>query len=110
MNATATQAPPASDLELALAVSGRLRECVEAADWQAAAALEAERRGLLERYFSAPPPAAELGRAVALLRQLIRLNDELVGMAEHVQRGLAREADTVATGRRATRAYAAHTL
>ena len=96
------------DLERALELSQALRNCVEAADWPAAAELEAERRGLLERFFSGTPPAAELPDVIRLLKQLIAANDALVGVAEHLQRGLAREAETVATGRRAVLAYSTH--
>ncbi len=110
MSEAALQLPALTDLELALEVSGRLHACVQASDWAGAAGLEAERRQLLERYFASPQPAADLPRAVVLLKELIALNDALVGIAEHVQRGLAREADTLAIGRRATRAYSAHTL
>lgn len=96
------------DLERALQLSQALRDRVEAADWPAAAELEVERRSLLERFFATPPPAAELPDAIRLLRELISANDALVGVAEHLQRGLAREAETVATGRRAVLAYSTH--
>jgi hypothetical protein len=96
-------------LELALELSRRLAGCVDAGDWAAAAALEAERRALLQDFFAVPPPAAELQQTIDLLRQLLAANDALVGRAEHLQRALAREADTVGTGRRAVLAYSRNT-
>lgn len=92
-------------LERALAVTQALRERVEAGDWGAAAALESERRVLLEDFFSTRPPADQLARALGMLRDLIASNDALIGLAEHQQRAVAREADTISTGRRALRAY-----
>lgn len=98
----------ATGLERALELSRQLAGRVDAGDWQAAAALEAERRALLEEFFSVPPPAAELPRTIELLKQLLTANDLLVGRAEHLQRGLAREAETIGTGRRAVLAYSSH--
>lgn len=92
-------------LERALELTHELRARVEAAEWDAAADLEAERRALLEEFFSTTPPAAELTHAVAVLRELVAANDTLIGLAEHLQRALAREADTLIAGRRAARAY-----
>jgi hypothetical protein len=92
-------------LERALMVTRSLCERVEQGDWGAAAGLEAERRQLLEDFFAARPPAEELGHVVALLKDLIAANDSLIGMADHHQRLLAREAETIAIGRVAVRAY-----
>ncbi len=90
-----------------LELTTRIREGVEAGDWGAAASLESERRGLMERIFDGPPPAAELPAMTETLREVVKMNDALVGLAEHRRRALEREADTVATGRAAIRAYAA---
>lgn len=90
-----------------LELTTRIRDGVAAGDWGAAASLESERRGLMERIFDGPPPAAELPAMTETLREVVKLNDTLVGLAEHRRRALEREADTVATGRAAVRAYAA---
>ena len=107
MTAAAAAIEPAGGLEQVLGITAELRRCVEAGDFEAAADLEAERRALLEEFFAAPPPAAELERCVGLLRELVAANDALVGLADHLQRALAREVETLGTGRRAVRAYAA---
>jgi hypothetical protein len=93
--------------ERLLALSRRIRDDLERDDWGAAAALEAERRGLVELIFDGAPPAADLPALTATLREVVRVNDELVGLAEHRRRALERDADLVALGRTAVRAYAA---
>lgn len=105
MTLPAPELPRMTGLERALELSRELKARVEAQDWEGAAALEAERRELLGHFFSSPPPAGELPETVRLLRELIEANDVLVGMAEHIQRGIAREAETVAIGRKAVLAY-----
>jgi hypothetical protein len=97
-------APPDA-LERALAVTQRLRALVEAGDWGGAAELERERRELLEAFFARRPSAEELARVLGQLRELIQSNDLLIGLTEHRQRVVALEADLLATGVRATRAY-----
>ena len=92
-------------LEAALAVTRELHACMEAGDWGRAASLENERRRLLDAFFSEPPSATELTRILGVMRELIASNDTLIGIAEHQQRAVQREADTVTLGRRALRTY-----
>ena len=94
-----------SALDRALAVNRELHARMEAGDWGQAASLENERRRLLETFFSERPAAADLSRILAVMRDLIASNDALIGLAEHRQRAVQREADTVSIGRRAVRAY-----
>jgi hypothetical protein len=89
-----------------LELTTRIRDGLGADDWAAAADLEAERRSLMELIFDGPPPADELDAMTATLREVVRVNDELIGLAEHRRRTLERDADTVALGRAAVRAYA----
>ena len=110
MTAAAAEAPRTAGLEQALDLSRQLQARVESRDWEAAAALEAARRTLLEGFFARPPPPAELHETVRLLKELVAANEALVGIAEHIQRGLAREAETVAVGRRAVLAYSSHAV
>jgi hypothetical protein len=107
MTAAAVALEPVSGLEQVLELTVELRRCVEAGDFEAAADLESTRRSLLEDFFAKPPPPAELERCVGLLRELVAANDVLVGLAEHLQRALAREVETLGTGRLAVRAYGA---
>lgn len=93
------------DLERLLAITRQLRQDFENQQWARAADLEAERRAILERVFDERPSAAELPGVTATLREVVRLNDELIGLAEHRRRALGRQLDTVAIGTRAATAY-----
>jgi hypothetical protein len=95
----------AADFARLVALTESLRAHVERGDWGGAAELEAERRLVVERVFDDTPTAAELPTLTATLREVVRLNDELIGLAEHRRRGIARELDLVAVGRAANRAY-----
>lgn len=106
MTAAATYDGSADGLEQALALTVALRAAVEAGHFDEAADLEAARRALLEEFFAVRPAAAELPRCVELLRALVTANEALVGLADHLQRALARQAETLGTGRKALRAYA----
>mgnify|MGYP002782047872 CR=1 FL=1 len=88
-----------------LVLTQRIRDGLEQGDWGAAAELEGERRALVETIFDGPPPAGELAAITATLREVVRVNDELVGLAEHRRRALERDADVVVLGRTAVRAY-----
>ena len=95
-----------ADLERLLDATRVLHAALGANDWGMAAGLEAERRLLIERIFdgTAPEPA-ELGAFTTTLREIVRLNDELIGIAEHQRRLVEREADVASVGRAAVRAY-----
>lgn len=101
MNAHGHQDP----LDAALAVTREIHTCMETGDWGRAASLESERRRLLDAFFAEQPSATELARILDVMRELIASNDTLIGIAEHQQRRVQREADTVTLGRRALRAY-----
>jgi hypothetical protein len=88
-----------------LRLTESLKSELERGEWGRAAQLESERRQLVERVFDEPPTAAELPLLTATLREVVRLNDQLIGLAEHRRRALARELDVLAVGRAAARAY-----
>jgi hypothetical protein len=95
----------AAEFGLLLQLTEALKAKLEGADWGAAAELELERRRIVERVFETAPAAAELPLLTATLREVVRLNDELIGLAEHRRRAIARELDLLAVGRDAQRAY-----
>lgn len=101
----AVGAARAAEFARLLELTRRMRERIEAGEWGEAADLEAERRALVEHVFDVAPTAAELPELTATLREVVRLNDELIGHAEHKRRALEREADTVSLGRTAVSAY-----
>jgi hypothetical protein len=88
-------------LELTLAIRIELGR----GEWGAAADLELKRRKVIESVFDETPSAAELPVLTATLREVVRINDELIGLAEHRRRALVRDLDIAALGRSAVRAY-----
>ena len=94
-----------ADFGLLLSLTEALKTKLECGDWGAAAELELERRTVVEKVFDVAPAAAELPVLAATLREVVRLNDELIGLAEHRRRAIARELDLLAIGREASRAY-----
>ena len=107
MSAAATEltGSRAADFGLLLSLTEALKAQLERGDWGAAAELELERRRVVEKVFDVAPAAAELPLLTATLREVVRLNDELIGLAEHRRRAIARELDLLAVGREASRAY-----
>ena len=100
--------PANADLERLLEITRQLRGGFERDEWAGAGDLEAERRAIIERVFDERPTAAELPRLTATLREVVRLNEELIGLAEHRRRALGREIDTATLGSRAGHAYRSH--
>ncbi len=94
-----------ADLDRLLAITQALRAGFERDEWAGAGDLEAERRAIIERVFDERPTVAELPRLTATLREVVRLNEELIGLAEHRRRALGRQIDTAALGNRAGQAY-----
>ena len=94
-----------ADLERLLEITRQLRAGFERDEWTGAGDLEVERRSIIERVFDERPTAEELPRLTATLREVVRLNDELIGLAEHRRRALVREIDVTTLGQRAGHAY-----
>ena len=69
------------------------------------AALDAERRGLLESVRADLASIDAEGRR--LLQEIIGLNDHSIGAFEHRLRAMARDLDVAVAGSRALRAYSA---
>jgi Flagellar protein FliT len=88
-----------------LRLTEALRTQLESGEWGRAADLELERRRIVNQVFDVAPSASELPVLTATLREVVRINDELIGLAEHRRRALARELELFALGREANRAY-----
>lgn len=104
--ARAATAGRAADFGRLLELTATLKRHLQHGEWGLAAGLEVERRELVERVFDEPPAAHELPALTAALREVVRINDELIGLAEHRRRALARDLDMLNVGREASRAYA----
>ncbi len=80
---------------------------ISAGDWQHASELEAERRGLLERYIAAERKAhGGIEHLRDELANLIDLSNRALGQVHHQRRQVLLEAAVVQRGREATEAYA----
>jgi translation initiation factor 2B subunit (eIF-2B alpha/beta/delta family) len=99
------RAERAADFARLIEVTRTLKRDFESAQWSGFAELEVERRAILERVFDEAPTAAELPALTAALREVVRLNDELIGLAEHRRRALGRELDLTVRGQRAGHLY-----
>ncbi len=87
--------------ELTLAI----REHLQAQEWARAAELDLTRRAGLAELFDDRPSAEDLPVLVTGLRELVALNDELLGLMAHQRRALDRHADLLVAGRRMGDAY-----
>ena len=106
--AAAIRADRAADFARLVEVTRTLKRDFEAAHWNEVAELEVERRAIMERVFDETPTAAELPVLTSALREVVKLNDELIGLAEHRRRTLGRELDLTLRGQRAGNAYRSH--
>ena len=95
----------AADFARLVELTRELKANFERSEWERSADVETERRALIERIFDQRPSVQELPLLTKALREVVRLNDELVGLAEHRRRALARDIDMVTVARSASRAY-----
>ena len=102
---SAVRAERAADFARLVEITRSLKREFEGDRWSGVAELEVERRAVMERVFDETPTAAELPQLTAALREVVRLNDELIGLAEHRRRALGRELDLTVRGQRAGIAY-----
>ncbi len=80
---------------------------ISAGDWQHASEIEAERRGLLERYIAAERKAhGGLEHLRDELAILIEQSNRALGQVHHQRRQVLLEASVLQRGREATEAYA----
>jgi hypothetical protein len=98
-----TQAPGQAALLRALAVSARMFEAAEKAEFHNVALLDAERLQLLKLFKVETRHIDAASRA--LLQQITQLNDRTLGLVEHQRRSKGREMDMASVGRRAIAAY-----
>jgi hypothetical protein len=106
MNAgRSTDRGAAAALQRALEISEELTATAASGEAAAAAALDAERRRLLESARKGLPDFGDHERQ--LLAQIAALNDRSIGLMEHRLRAKARDLDMAAVGAKAVRAYSA---
>ncbi|MGH8262892.1 MAG: hypothetical protein ACRETU_02435 [Steroidobacterales bacterium] len=78
---------------------------IEQGEWQQAVERDAIRQRLLAEAFTQDGSRVVDEEMRVIAGELLKLNDRLVGLAEHRRRGVERESDTLQLGRRALAAY-----
>lgn len=96
----------AADLARALALSHDLLAIAQEGDAGAVADLDAERLPLLHS-MAAKCTIMDADECL-MLRKIIELNDQAIGLFEHRRRRIEREMDMASAGRRALVAYGSH--
>lgn len=107
MNGAANAVPSAVAERLAAlkALTRQIRDLLLLQDWNAATERDLTRRTLLAELFDSPAPAADVPLLVAGLREVVAMNDELLGLMAHHRRALDREVDLLSTAKRMGKAY-----
>ena len=92
-------------LERVLEETRTVERLIEQGDWQQALERDAIRQRLLAEAFALDGSRSVDEKTRVIAGELLKLNDRLVGLAEHRRRGVERENDTLQLGRRALAAY-----
>ena len=95
-----------AELREVLALTDAVQAAIDAADWQGAASLEAERRGKLEALVAASGRGAgDRERLRDCLIDAQTRSRRLICEVDHHRRRVLREAETISTGQRAVGEY-----
>lgn len=95
------------ELEDLASCTDAVATAISEGDWQHASELEAQRRGMLERYIAAERQAhGGIEHLRDELANLIDLSNRALGEVHHRQRQILLEAAVLQRGREATEAYA----
>ncbi len=92
-------------LARALEETRAVEALIERGEWQQALERDALRQRLMAAAFGQDGSRALDPELRTLADELLRLNNRLIGLAEHRRRGVERESDTLQLGRRAVAAY-----
>ncbi len=89
-------------LDEILAITTAVEQHLERGEWAQAGVLDAERRQLLEQWFTDPAAAADLAASQDVLRGVLHRNEQAIGRLQSERQRLQAVA---ALGNRAIRAY-----
>ena len=92
-------------LARALEETRAVESLIEQGEWQLALERDAVRQRFMLAAFGQDPSRKQGPGLRALTDELLRLNNRLIGLAEHRRRGVERESDVLQLGRRAAAAY-----
>ena len=79
----------------------------EQEQWDALPALEAQRQQAMRELFSCPIDPAIQHEVAETIREVLELNERITAACRQRQRQITTQLDTLATGHRASQAYAA---
>lgn len=79
-------------------------------DWQRVVSIESERQYSIDSLFRHPDLGQALPELAEILRQVIALDQECIGLGATLRLQLSHELNLQSQGERALRAYATHTL
>lgn len=105
MTATPEDKSTTALLTRALEETRAVEALIERGEWQQALERDALRQRLMAAAFGQDGRCALDPELRTLADELLRLNNRLIGLAEHRRRGVERESDTLQLGRRAVAAY-----
>lgn len=94
-----------AQLDSILTLTKQVLDRTEQGEWLEAAELDVQRRQQLQTFCTGLDPVNTPPDIIQALRDILRLNDALIGSVEHRQRAILREADTVRVGKQAVAAY-----
>ena len=101
-----SSALPHPNVKRALDLSQKIMQAAQNADAQALRALDDERAQLIKSFRLETRSVGAADRAA--LSEIVKLNDQALGLMEHHRRTKGRELDMAAVGRRAVAAYGQH--
>ncbi len=105
MSAAPQDVTPATLLARALEETRAVEALIEQGEWQQALERDAARQRLMMAAFGPDASRMRAPELRALTDELLRMNDRLIGLAEHRRRAVERESDVLQLGRRAVAAY-----
>ena len=105
MSAAPQDVSTAALLARALEETHAVEALIEQGEWQQALERDAARQLLMMAAFGQDASRALDPELRALTDELLRMNNRLIGLAEHRRRAVERESDVLQLGRRAAAAY-----
>jgi hypothetical protein len=105
MSAAPRDVTTAALLARALEETRAVESLIEQGEWQQALERDAARQRLLLAAFGQDARRTQDPELRALTDELLKMNNRLIGLAEHRRRAVERESDVLQVGRRAAAAY-----
>jgi flagellar protein FliT len=102
-----TESATIPQLHALLSLSRRMLEAARTGDWEAVAALEAERQAVAGTVFKRPVPLEVALAAAEVLRATLAANQEMISLGEQARDAVRQELQDLVRSRKAERIYSA---